>query len=231
MLRTPLPRLACLFALGLAAACSDDSGSEADGDAGMGDEQGVGDDNGTDDETGGELDRECEGEAPLVVIETSLGTMVVELDAARAPITVENFLTYVSEDFYDGTVFHRVIDGFVIQGGGFGPDYIAKPTRGSIVREIDPALRHVDGAIAMARSMDPDSAQSQWYITDGAQPGLDDEYAVFGVLIDGTATRDAISAVETGPGTLTLGDQMFEVTDVPVEDVVVEQAYCVSSWP
>jgi cyclophilin family peptidyl-prolyl cis-trans isomerase len=160
----------------------------------------------------------CLVDMPIVVLETSMGTMVVQLDGVRAPITVENFVMYVGMGFYDGTIFHRVIDNFVIQGGGVEPGGALKPTLGTIPLEIHPELRHVDGAIAMARSQAPDTAESQFYITDNAQPGLDDMYAVFGVLIDGFPVRDAISAVQT-------------VSEVPVTDVLLESAYCVESWP
>jgi cyclophilin family peptidyl-prolyl cis-trans isomerase len=160
----------------------------------------------------------CLVDMPIVVLETSMGVMVVQLDGVRAPITVENFVMYVGMGFYDGTIFHRVIDNFVIQGGGVLPGGALKPTLGTIPLEIHPELRHVDGAIAMARSNAPDTAESQFYITDGPWPDLDDDYAVFGVLIDGFPVRDAISAVPT-------------VSDVPVTDVLLESAYCVESWP
>ncbi len=156
-----------------------------------------------------------------------MGTMVAQLDRVRAPITVDNFTTYVDMGFYDGTIFHRVINGFVIQGGGFEPGLVLKETLGTIPLEIHAELRHVDGAIAMARSQQPDTAESQFYITDGAQPGLDDNYAVFGVLIDGLAVRDAITMVATG----TVPWMDFELMDVPVTDVVLDAAYCVESWP
>jgi cyclophilin family peptidyl-prolyl cis-trans isomerase len=169
----------------------------------------------------------CMGDTPIVVLETSLGTMVVQLDRVRAPITVENFINYVGMSFYDGTIFHRVIDGFVIQGGGFEPGLVLKETLGPIPLEIHPELRHVDGAIAMARSQEPDTAETQFYITDGAQSGLDDQYAVFGVLIDGFPVRDAISAVPVE----TQQWMGFDMMNVPVEDVLVESAYCVPSWP
>jgi cyclophilin family peptidyl-prolyl cis-trans isomerase len=169
----------------------------------------------------------CMSDTPIVVLETSMGVMVVQLDAVRAPVTVENFINYVAMGFYDGTIFHRVIDNFVIQGGGYEPGLVLKPTLGTIPLEIHPELRHVDGAIAMARSQEPDTAESQFYITDQLQPGLDDNYAVFGVLIDGFPVRDAISQVAVG-NAMWMG---FELMDVPVTDVVLESAYCVESWP
>ncbi|WP_198154699.1 peptidylprolyl isomerase [Plesiocystis pacifica] len=174
----------------------------------------------------GNLNPDCIGDAPVVVFETNLGTMTVELDAVRAPITVENFLGYVSAQHYDQTVFHRVIDGFVIQGGGFDTDFNFLDTQGTIVLEIHPELRHVDGALAMARSNDPDSAEAQWYITDGAQGGLDDNYAVFGFVTEGLETRDAISAVPTGSKDIEIDGQVYAFEDVPVDNVVVQSMYC-----
>ena len=173
------------------------------------------------------LHPDCIGDAPIVVLETSLGTLVLQLDAVQAPITVANFLGYVSSGFYDGTIFHRVIDGFVIQGGGYRPGLLLEQTVTPIPLELDPDLTHVDGAIAMARSQDPDTAESQWYITDAAQPGLDGNYAVFGALIDGFDVRNAISAVATH----TVEWMGFLLENVPVEDVLVSAAYCVPSWP
>lgn len=180
---------------------------------------------GTDTTTGGgpyghgNLHPDCMGDSPQVVFETSMGNMTVQLDAVLAPITVANFLGYVSSGFYDGTIFHRVVNGFVVQGGGYEPGLIEKMTVGTIPLEIDPALRHDDGAIAMARRAEPDTAESQWYICDGAQHGLDDQYAVFGVLIDGVEVRNAISEVAV--------HNVDPFTDVPVDDVILERAYCV----
>ncbi len=178
----------------------------------------------TETETGGgyghgNLHPDCMGDAPVVVLETTLGDLTLQLDAVQAPITVANFLGYVSSGFYDGTIFHRVIEGFVIQGGGYEPGLALKETVGTIPLEIDPDLRHIDGAIGMARRQEPDTAESQWYICDGAQPGLDDQYAVFGVLIDGFDVRDAIAAVPVG--------NVDPLTDVPIDDVLVTHAYCV----
>ncbi len=167
----------------------------------------------------GNLHPDCMGDAPLVVLETSLGDMVLQLDAVRAPITVANFLGYVSSGFYDNTIFHRVIDGFVVQGGGYEPGLVVKETLGPIPLEIDPELRHIDGAIGMARRSEPDTAESQWYLCDGAQPSLDDQYAVFGVLVEGFDVLAAISAVPV--------TDVDPLTDVPVDDVLVEAAYCV----
>jgi len=162
----------------------------------------------------------CAGDSPHVVLVTSLGEMTVKLDAINAPNTVANFLGYVETGFYDGTIFHRVIKDFVLQGGGFTPDLTQKPTDPPIALEIS-ALTHVDGALSMARTPEPDSATSQFYICDGEQPGLDGDYAVFGVLVAGFEVRDAISEVAVGVE----GDFM----DIPVEDVILEMAYCVAA--
>ncbi len=156
----------------------------------------------------------CEGDTPRVRLVTSMGDMVVMLDAVNAPISVANFIHYVETDFYAGTIFHRVIDGFVIQGGGFTPDLQQKPTDPPIPLEIVPGLTHIDGAIAMARTPDPDSATSQFYICDGPQHGLDKDYAVFGVLVEGADVRDAISAVATN------------ADGVPAQPVIIMSATC-----
>ncbi len=161
----------------------------------------------------------CSGDAPRVLMVTTLGEMVFQLDAVNAPVTTANFLEYVEAGFYDDTIFHRVIDGFVIQGGGFTAGLVQKPTNPPIPLEVSPALTHVDGAIAMARTQDPDSATSQFYVCDGPQPGLDGMYAAFGALVEGADVLAAISAVAV--------HDVGDYGDVPVEDVVVTMAYCV----
>ncbi|MFY0533688.1 peptidylprolyl isomerase [Nannocystis pusilla] len=168
--------------------------------------------------TTGVMPGSCEGDAPRIRISTTLGDMVVQLDAVNAPITTANFVHYVETGFYDGTIFHRVIDGFVIQGGGLLPDLSSKPTDPPIPLEISPALTHVDGAISMARTNDPNSATSQFYICDGPQDFLDGQYAAFGVLVEGFDVLAAISAVPTG--------NENGYTDVPVTDVIVNSATC-----
>lgn len=160
-------------------------------------------------------DDDTEDSNPTVLIKTSLGDITVELYSNLTPNTVDNFLSYVDDDFYNGLCFHRVIDGFMIQGGGFYPDGTRKDTDEPINLEINQNARHVDGAIAMARTNDPNSATSQFYICDGAQPGLDDNYAVFGITIDGIDVVRAISAVST-----TTKNAM---NDWPVEDVIIEE--------
>jgi peptidyl-prolyl cis-trans isomerase A (cyclophilin A) len=209
--------------------CATDPVGEA-GEAGTSGESSTSGESGTTDTTettDTEIAAACLVDDPIVVIDTSLGALVVQLDRVRAPITVENFISYVSAGFYDGTIFHRVIANFVIQGGGYTSGLKAKPTMGTIPLELHAELTHIDGAIGMARREEPDTAESQWYFTDGAQPSLDGQYAVFGVLIDGFAVRDAIANVPVH--TVPLMDVDF--TNVPVEDVVVNAAYCVDAWP
>ena len=142
------------------------------------------------------------------VIETSKGTIKVALYEKRAPITTANFIGLAESGFYDGLIFHRVIKGFMIQGGdpqgtGMGG---AKET---INLEIHQELRHVDGAISMARSQNPNSASSQFFICDGAQAFLDDNYATFGRTVEGMDVVRAIAAVATG------------ANDKPVENVTM----------
>ena len=142
--------------------------------------------------------------APRVKLATSLGDIVVELNPAKAPKTVENFLKYVADKHYDGTIFHRVIDGFMIQGGGFTPDMVQKPMRPPIPLEATNGLKNDTYTIAMARTGNPNSATSQFFINvkDNAMlnaPNPDGHgYAVFGKVVEGTAVVDKIKAVATG---------------------------------
>jgi cyclophilin family peptidyl-prolyl cis-trans isomerase len=161
---------------------------------------------------------------PRVVLETTKGTIVIELDAAKAPKTVESFLAYVDAGHYDGTVFHRVIPGFMVQGGGFTADMTQKPTRAPIPNEADNGLKNLRGTLAMARTNDPHSASAQFFINLVDNGFLDHTakttqgwgYAVFGRVVEGMATVDAIAKVRTGNRG---GHQ-----NVPVEPVVVETA-------
>ena len=143
-------------------------------------------------------------DAPKVKLATSMGDIVVQLDAAKAPKTVENFLAYVNSKHYDGTIFHRVIDGFMIQGGGFTPDMQQKPTKAPIPLEANNGLKNDTYTIAMARTGDPNSATSQFFINvkDNGMlnaPNPDGHgYAVFGKVVEGTAVVDKIKAVATG---------------------------------
>jgi peptidyl-prolyl cis-trans isomerase A (cyclophilin A) len=141
---------------------------------------------------------------PRVKLSTSLGDIVVELDAARAPKTVENFLQYVEEKHYDGTVFHRVIGNFMIQGGGFTADLQQKPTRAPVPLEAGNGLRNDRGTIAMARTSNPNSATSQFFINVVDNAGLNAPspdgygYTVFGKVVAGMDVVDKIRAVPTG---------------------------------
>jgi cyclophilin family peptidyl-prolyl cis-trans isomerase len=155
---------------------------------------------------------------PVVVMETSLGTIKIELDPEKAPISVKNFLSYVDDKFYDGTVFHRVIPTFMIQGGGFEPGMKQKKTKDAIKNESGNGLSNVRGAIAMARTNDLDSATAQFYINTVDNPFLDKgKYCVFGRVIDGLDVVDKIKAVETG-------NRGFH-QNVPVKDVMIQKAY------
>ncbi len=141
---------------------------------------------------------------PKIQLSTSMGAIVIELYPDKAPKTVENFLQYVQDKHYDGTVFHRVIDGFMIQGGGFKADMVQKPTRAPIPLEAANGLKNDRGAIAMARTNVPDSATSQFFINlvDNANlnaPLPDGHgYAVFGKVVSGLDVVDKIRAVATG---------------------------------
>ncbi len=144
---------------------------------------------------------------PVVVIETSLGTITAELDRAKAPLSVENFLQYVGDGHYNGTIFHRVIEGFMLQGGGFTPDMQQKPVRGPIKNEATNGLTNDRGTLAMARTGVVDSATSQFFINTGTNNGFLNNtgttpdtygYAVFGKVTDGMDVLDTIEDVATG---------------------------------
>jgi cyclophilin family peptidyl-prolyl cis-trans isomerase len=158
--------------------------------------------------------------APRVEMQTSLGNMIIELDAEKAPVTVDNFLKYVNEGHYNGTIFHRVIDGFMIQGGGFTPSMEEKPTGESIRNEAGNGLKNQRGTIAMARRPDPHSASAQFFINHRDNAALDHPghdgwgYAVFGKLVQGTEVLDKIAKVPTGNRS---GHQ-----DVPLEPVLIQ---------
>ncbi|MDH3257913.1 MAG: peptidylprolyl isomerase [Deltaproteobacteria bacterium] len=160
----------------------------------------------------------------MVLIETSLGDIKIELYPEKAPVTVDNFLAYVKEGFFDGLVFHRVIKDFVIQAGGFLPDMKPRrPTRPPIKNEADTELLNQRGTIAMARTMEVNSATSQFYINVADNKNLDHVdktstgygYAVFGKVIDGMDVVDKIQAVST--------HQVKMFRDVPREPVVIEK--------
>ena len=139
-----------------------------------------------------------------VIIETSLGTITAELYADKAPITVANFLSYTDEKFYDGTIFHRVMKGFMIQGGGFTAKMKQKDTKDGIQNEASNGLKNDRGTLSMARRGDPNSATAQFFINHVDNKGLNRPspdgfgYAVFGKVIDGLDVVDKIASVETG---------------------------------
>ena len=160
----------------------------------------------------------------MVELQTNHGNIRIELDTEHAPKSSENFLAYVRSGHFDGTVFHRVIDGFMIQGGGFEPGMKQKPTQAPIPNEADNGLKNKRYTIAMARTNDPHSATAQFFINVSDNAFLDHTspspqgwgYAVFGEVVQGQDVVDAIKGVKTG-------SKGFH-QDVPVEDVVIEKA-------
>jgi len=164
----------------------------------------------------------AEQATPKVQLKTSLGTIVVQLDPAKATKTVENFLQYVKDKHYDGTIFHRVINGFMIQGGGFTPDMAQKPTRAPIPLEAKNGLKNDEYTIAMARTGNPDSATAQFFINVKNNAGLNAPspdghgYAVFGKVVQGQDVVDKIKAVATG--------NRGPYQNVPTTPVIIESA-------
>ncbi len=148
-----------------------------------------------------------------VRVETSMGTFTLGLYGNAGPVTVENFLTYVDEGFYSGTVFHRVIEYFMIQGGGFNTSLIGPPTNPPIDLEIIPWLSHQPGVISMARTDDPNSATSQFFICVWENDFLDGDYAAFGIVEEGYDVVQAISHVET--------NVISPFENIPVTEVVI----------
>ena len=172
--------------------------------------------------------------SPKVLLKTSFGDIVLELDAAKAPVTVENFLGYVKKKHYDGTVFHRVIDGFMIQGGGFALTegaLVEKSSGKGIINESQNGLKNSRGTIAMARTSDPNSATAQFFINVKDNAMLDypsnGGYAVFGKVIAGMEVVDKIKAVPTGTSKITMihptsGAKMeIPSESVPTKNVVI----------
>ncbi|MEW7978572.1 MAG: peptidylprolyl isomerase [Candidatus Sedimenticola endophacoides] len=157
----------------------------------------------------------------MITLKTNKGDIVIQLDETRAPKTCRNFTQYARDGFYDGTIFHRVIGNFMIQGGGFEPGMIQKPTRDPIHNEAKNGLSNETGTIAMARTMEPHSATAQFFINVADNkfldyPGQDGwGYCVFGRVTEGMEVVEAIKTVPTE-------SKMFH-QDVPVEDVVIEQ--------
>ncbi len=182
----------------LAAACKQDSSKQA--------------------ETGNKKSEAAEGGNPVVIMSTSKGDIKIELFKDKAPVTVENFLAYANDGFYDGTIFHRVIQNFMIQGGGFTPDFSQKPTKAPIKNEAKNGLKNERGTLAMARTQVVDSATSQFFINLVDNSFLDNGvrdygYAVFGRVVDGMDVVDQIAAVPTG------NNGMYG--DVPKDEVII----------
>jgi peptidyl-prolyl cis-trans isomerase A (cyclophilin A) len=158
---------------------------------------------------------------PVVVVATTLGDITIELFREQAPVSVENFLQYVEEEFYDGTIFHRVVPRFMVQGGGYTASLVEKPTRAPIQNEATNGLRNVRGTVAMARKQALRSATSQFYINVANNRMLDHTgyapadfgYAVFGRVLSGMEVADAIAAVPTGV--------QGGMADVPLEPVTI----------
>lgn len=159
---------------------------------------------------------------PEVVLSTTLGDLVVRLEPVEMPITTGNFLSYVDAGWYDGTLIHRVVPDWVIQGGGYTTGLAPKAGEPPIALETSDLVRHVHGAISMARTRDRDSATSQWFIVDWTGAGtppqaqLDGDYAAFGILIEGFDVLAEITAVPTGP--------MGGLENVPVTEITVTSA-------
>ena len=165
----------------------------------------------------------AQGGKPVVTLTTTLGVIEVELDTDKAPISAKNFLDYVDAGHFDGTIFHRVIPGFMIQGGGFGADFVQKPTRAAIKNEASNGLENARGTLAMARTNVVDSATAQFFINlkdndflNHGGPGPKFGYAVFGRVVSGMDVVDKIAGVPTG----TKGPH----SDVPKTPVVIESA-------
>jgi peptidyl-prolyl cis-trans isomerase B (cyclophilin B) len=163
----------------------------------------------------------------MVELHTNHGVIKLELDAQKAPKTVENFLNYVKKGHYDNTVFHRVIDGFMIQGGGFEPGMKQKPTDAPVTNEANNGLKNVTGSVAMARTNDPHSATAQFFINVNDNDFLNHSsptpqgwgYAVFGRVVEGLDVVEKIKKVKTS-------SKGFH-QDVPVDDVIIEKAVVV----
>lgn len=190
----------CLVAVLLLGGCSSEPGSSTDG--------------------GDSRTQNMKGTA-VVVLSTSMGDIKLELDGDKAPISVENFLTYLDDGFFDGTIFHRVIPDFMIQGGGFSSDMTQKPTRSPIKNEAENGLKNERGTIAMARTQVVDSATAQFFINVKSNDflnngGRDFGYAVFGRVVEGMDVVDSIAGVATG--------NQGGMGDVPIEPVVIESA-------
>ncbi|MBD3895246.1 peptidylprolyl isomerase [Halomonas sp. ML-15] len=161
----------------------------------------------------------------MIVLQTNFGDIVVRLEHDKAPKTVANFEQYVTDGHYDGTLFHRVIDGFMVQGGGFDTDFNQKPTRDPIENEADNGLKNLTGTLAMARTQDPHSASAQFFINIADNDFLNHSgksiqgwgYCVFGEVVEGMEVVERIKEVPT--------TRRGMHADVPTEDVVIQRAY------
>ena len=181
----------------------------------------------------------CNAENPKVLLETSQGNVTLELNQEKAPLTVKNFMSYVEKKFYDNTVFHRVIDDFMIQGGGFtneDPPAQKKPESPIKNEGKKSGLSNIRGSIAMARTNDPDSATSQFFInvvdnSKGLDPGgySPEGYAVFGKVIKGMDVVDKIKKVKTGTSRLKTLSGVGAMRDVPVDKVIIKTAKVIKS--
>ena len=165
----------------------------------------------------------------LVQLQTTDGDIYLEMDAAKAPKTVKNFVQYVEDGQYDGVIFHRIIPGFMAQGGGYTPDFKERETREPIENESKNGLTNARGTIAMARTNDPHSASAQWFINLVDNPRLDGKdykwgYAVFGKVVRGMDVVDAMAAIPTGPA------GPFP-SDVPFRPIVIKKASVVDALP
>ena len=169
----------------------------------------------------------CKGDTPKVKLTTTAGPIVLELNRAKAPVTVDNFVKYVESGQYNGTIFHRVIDGFMIQGGGFTKDMQQKPTQAPIKNESTNGLKNEPYTVAMARTSDPNSATAQFFINvvDNQMLNYGSEmspgYAVFGKVVQGQDTVDKIRKVQT--------TNKPPYQNVPATPVVIEKAECVAA--
>ena len=166
---------------------------------------------------------------PVVILETSMGKITIELNKEKAPITVENFLKYVDAGFYDNLIFHRVMSDFMVQGGGLDKEMKEKSEgqRGMIKNESGNGLSNARGAIAMARTSDPNSAQNQFFINTVDNERLDTlggGYAVFGKVIDGMDVVDKIRKVKTTKRIGQVGNDEVPMENVPVEPVIIKSA-------
>jgi cyclophilin family peptidyl-prolyl cis-trans isomerase len=170
---------------------------------------------------------------PMVKIETSAGDIVLRLYADKSPKTVENFLGYVERKHYDGTLFHRVMEGFMIQGGGFDVDLKQKIAEQKVVNESKNRLHNTRGTIAMARLSDPDSASAQFFINHKDNERLDwtpfkPGYTVFGKVVTGMRVVDYIASTPTGDAIATLEKGQAPLRNVPLEPIIIERISLVS---